>query len=71
MREVFCHGVASVFCEEGNRRKGYAGRMMGELGGRLRVWQVGDEEVGFTVLYSDIGKVSGLIRLSFHTKGFF
>ncbi|KAI9782753.1 MAG: hypothetical protein M1835_003945 [Candelina submexicana] len=56
VREVVCHGVASVFCEEGNRRRGYAGRMMRELGKVLRTWQAGEGEVAFTVLFSDIGK---------------
>ena len=38
--------------------RGYAQRMMGELGKALRTHQIeGEEECLFTVLYSDIGKV--------------
>lgn len=53
------HGIASVFTEEGYRGKGYASRMMREVGGRLRGWQAGEgegKESLFSVLYSDIGK---------------
>jgi GNAT superfamily N-acetyltransferase len=56
--EITTHGVGSVFCREEYRRRGYAGRMMSELGKELETWQ---QEKGkrsrFTVLYSDIGKV--------------
>jgi hypothetical protein len=57
VQDVVTHGVASVFCPESKRKKGYAGRMMSELGPRLRTWDVKDEEQSaFSVLYSDIGK---------------
>ncbi|KAI9722014.1 MAG: hypothetical protein M1812_001974 [Candelaria pacifica] len=56
VKEVVCHAVASVFCEENNRKRGYAGRMMRELGEVLRTWQAGEGEVAFSVLFSDIGK---------------
>jgi hypothetical protein len=53
VEEVVSFGVCSVFCPEGSRKRGYAGRMMEELGKRL------DKEGGvFSVLFSDIGKVS-------------
>jgi hypothetical protein len=35
VREVVCYGVASVFCSEELRGRGYAGRMIEELGKRL------------------------------------
>ncbi|KAK1821655.1 hypothetical protein LTR12_003883 [Friedmanniomyces endolithicus] len=51
------HGVASVFCPPKYRGKGYAGRMIGEVGKRLEGWQVGKgERSAFSVLFSDIGK---------------
>ncbi|KAL1891847.1 hypothetical protein Sste5346_007391 [Sporothrix stenoceras] len=43
------HGIASVFTDPQYRGKGYAGRMLTELGKRLERWQVGSpkhEEVG-------------------------
>ncbi|CAK7227946.1 hypothetical protein SEUCBS140593_006747 [Sporothrix eucalyptigena] len=63
------HGIASVFTDPIYRGKGYAGRMLTELGKQLERWQVSNPahgEVGaeakdgsktlFSVLYSDIGK---------------
>ncbi|AEO66432.1 9da2f94b-c5db-4c39-a2c8-fc685eaa9e0d [Thermothielavioides terrestris] len=65
------HGIASVFTDPAYRGRGYASRMMSELGPRLREWQAGmgrgkgegngegRVEKGhslFSVLYSDIGK---------------
>ncbi|KAK0744082.1 hypothetical protein B0T18DRAFT_392741 [Schizothecium vesticola] len=51
------HGVGSVFTDPRFRGRGYAGRMMREVGERLRGWQAGGEkEVLCSVLYSDIGK---------------
>lgn len=42
------------------RGKGYAARMMKELGTKLDTWQQEDgKRADFTVLYSDIGKVGG------------
>jgi hypothetical protein len=59
VNEVICHGVASVFCPPEYRAKGYARRMLRELGQRLRTWQTEDgHDCLFSVLYSDIGKVS-------------
>lgn len=52
------HGVASVFTEPQFRGKGYASRMMKEVGEVLKKWQAEDEKKTalFSVLYSDIGK---------------
>ena len=58
VEEVVSHGIGSVFCDPQLRGRGYAGRMMRELGQRLDTWR---QEAGistdFTVLFSDIGKV--------------
>jgi hypothetical protein len=72
VREVVAYGVCSVFCREEFRGRGYAGRMMGELGRALEEgWESSghhdDDDVDggfggqgkrprFSVLYSDIGK---------------
>ncbi|KAK0726397.1 hypothetical protein B0T21DRAFT_371493 [Apiosordaria backusii] len=57
VREGVAHGVASVFTDPKYRGKGYASRMMSDLGKRLKDWQGGEEKkVVFSVLYSDIGK---------------
>ena len=51
------HGVGAVFCRPEYRGRGYAGRMMEELGRILRTWQQAEEgSAKFSVLYSDIGK---------------
>lgn len=55
--DVAAHGVASVFCPPEYRGKGYAGRMMAELGERLKGWQTQGQSIFFSILYSDIGKV--------------
>jgi hypothetical protein len=65
VREVICHGVASVFCPPEYRGKGYAGRMIRDLGERLRNWQTDDQDCLFSVLYSDIGKVGSNKRCCF------
>ena len=58
VEEVICYGIGSVFCRNEYRRRGYARRMMKELGKRLEIWGQGKgEKTKFTVLYSDIGKV--------------
>lgn len=57
VEDVVAHGVASVFCPEKLRGKGYAGRMMSEVGKKLEGWQAGEQgKNAFSVLYSDIGK---------------
>lgn len=59
LKEVICHGVGSVFCANHLRKRGYAQRMMTELGEMLKTYQTEDgTECLFSVLYSDIGKVS-------------
>jgi GNAT superfamily N-acetyltransferase len=55
--EVIAHGVGSVFCPPKYRGKGYAGRMIADLGKRLQSWQSdGSQRVLLSVLFSDIGK---------------
>ncbi|KAG9515945.1 hypothetical protein KCU93_g9305, partial [Aureobasidium melanogenum] len=56
VKEVICHGVASVFCPPEYRGKGYAGRMIKDLGEKLHNWQTDGHDCLFSVLYSDIGK---------------
>ena len=58
VEDVFSHGIGSVFCNPQYRRRGYAQRMMEELGKELDTWEQEDgKRTDFTVLYSDIGKV--------------
>jgi GNAT superfamily N-acetyltransferase len=57
LQKVLVHGIGSVFCRKEHRGKGYAGRMMTELGKRLETWQQPNGDKGkFSVLYSDIGE---------------
>ncbi|KAJ4380568.1 hypothetical protein N0V86_003927 [Didymella sp. IMI 355093] len=56
LQEVISHGVGSVFCGQYLRGRGYAQRMMKELGKALQTHQTRDKECLFTILYSDIGK---------------
>ncbi|KAI9821854.1 MAG: hypothetical protein M1827_002436 [Pycnora praestabilis] len=56
VEEVVSHGIGSVFCPPDMRGRGYASRMMKELGKNLQVWQTEGKKCLFTVLYSDIGK---------------
>ncbi|KXT09594.1 hypothetical protein AC579_2512 [Pseudocercospora musae] len=49
VEEVISHGVASVYCPAQYRGKGYAGRMMTELGDRINRWQT---DSGKTALFS-------------------
>src|ERR1700761_2482687 len=57
VEEAVAHGVGSVFCPPENRGKGYAAKMMAELGKRLQTWKADNgKRVLFSVLYSDIGK---------------
>lgn len=57
VEEVIVHGIASVFCPDEYRRRGYGSRHMKELARVLRTWQSGTRKVAGSVLYSDIGKV--------------
>jgi len=55
--KILAHGIASVYTRPEYRGKGYAGRMMAELGRKLESWQQKDQDKGtFSVLYSDIGQ---------------
>lgn len=60
--DALVHGVASVFCAPAYRRRGYAARLMKELGRVLRDWQTAEDQqqkvkcVVGSILYSDIGK---------------
>ncbi|KAH6856144.1 hypothetical protein B0I37DRAFT_300342 [Chaetomium sp. MPI-CAGE-AT-0009] len=56
--EGVAHGIASVFTEPAFRGRGYASRMMRDVGEKLRGWQAAaaKERSLFSVLYSDIGK---------------
>jgi hypothetical protein len=59
LKEVVCHGIGSVYCAKHLRKRGYAQRMMKELGKALRTHQTAEgTESLFSVLYSDIGPVS-------------
>lgn len=63
IKDITSHGVGSVFCNPEYRGRGYAHRMINELGKMLDNWQQkNDERASFTVLYSDIGKVRGHIQ---------
>jgi hypothetical protein len=57
LQEMVSHGVGSVFCGQHLRGRGYAQRMMKELGKALQFHQIDSRECLFTILYSDIGKV--------------
>jgi GNAT superfamily N-acetyltransferase len=59
--EGITHGIGSVFSQPKYRGKGYASRMLRELGPILKEWQVdqnipGKRSCPFSILYSDIGK---------------
>ncbi|KAJ8118247.1 hypothetical protein OPT61_g746 [Boeremia exigua] len=56
VQEAVSHGIGSVFCGQYLRKRGYAQRMMKELGKTLRTHQADESECLFTILYSDIGK---------------
>lgn len=63
VEDVVSHGIGSVFCNPQYRRRGYAQRMMEELGKKLDTWNQEDgKRTDFTVLYSDIGKVCKSLR---------
>lgn len=62
LEDVVSHGIGSVFCNPDYRRRGYAQRMIEELGKKLDTWNQEDgKKTEFTVLYSDIGKVCKII----------
>lgn len=58
VEEVISFGIMSVFCDPALRGRGYAARMMKELGKKLDYRdQKHEQKTQFTILYSDIGKV--------------
>ena len=57
VEDVVAHGIGSVFCPPKARGRGYAGRMMTEVGKKMKDWQTHNgSHALFSVLYSDIGK---------------
>jgi hypothetical protein len=64
--EVAVHGIGSVFCDPQFRGRRYAQRMMRELGTILDAGFQQEKGVKgvFSVLYSDIGKVRNVFRIS-------
>jgi len=57
VEEIISHGIGSVFCNTAYRNRGYAQRMITELGTKLDIhMQDEGRRAHFTVLYSDIGK---------------
>jgi hypothetical protein len=64
-QETITHGIGSVFCAPHLRGRKYAQRLMQEVGKALQTHQTSKEkECLFTVLFSDIGKVSGSIAFT-------
>jgi len=58
VHEVITHSIGSVFCAPHLRRRGYAQRLMQEVGKALKTYQMKDgQENMFSILFSDIGKV--------------
>jgi predicted GNAT family acetyltransferase len=56
MAEVITHGVASVYTNTKHRGRGYASRLMRELGEVLLTWKPETTSCVVSVLFSDIGK---------------
>lgn len=63
LTDGIAHGIGAVFTDPRYRGRGYASRMLKELGPVLKTWQVGPHPgqteaaaALFSVLYSDIGK---------------
>ena len=56
VQERIVHGVASVYCSEKLRGRGYAGRLLKELSKELRTWQTHNLPCAGSILYSDIGR---------------
>jgi GNAT superfamily N-acetyltransferase len=56
LTSIQAHGIASVYTRPEHRGKGYASRMMQDLGKRLEIWQSPNGEPNqFSCLFSDIG----------------
>jgi GNAT superfamily N-acetyltransferase len=59
VEDIIAHGIGSVFVRPEFRGRGYAGRMMHELGKKLETWQAEKlprKQGVFSVLFSDVGK---------------
>ena len=61
LKKVVTHAMTNVFCREDYRGKGYAGRLMEEMGKVLPNHQFradipGEKESRFSILWSDVGK---------------
>lgn len=58
LEKILSHGIGSVHCRPEYRGRGYAVKMVKELGKKLETWQQLKSNKGkFSVLYSDIGPV--------------
>jgi GNAT superfamily N-acetyltransferase len=56
LEKLVTHGIGSVFCRSDYRGRGYASRMMTDLGKRLETWQQSKgSRAAFSCLWSDIG----------------
>ncbi|RFN45012.1 lysine acetyltransferase protein [Fusarium flagelliforme] len=56
VEDAIVHGIASVFCFEEHRGRGYAARHMTEMSKALRNWKSEQGVIIGSILYSDIGK---------------
>lgn len=57
IKRLLAHGIGSVFCRHEYRGRGYASRMMRELGKTLETWQqLKGTKSTFSMLWSDIGR---------------
>ncbi|KIN00205.1 hypothetical protein OIDMADRAFT_104172 [Oidiodendron maius Zn] len=57
VKDIITHGIGSVFADPKYRGRGYAGRMLRDVGEKLKTWQTNEgTECLFSILYSDIGK---------------
>ncbi|TVY43265.1 Lysine acetyltransferase, partial [Lachnellula subtilissima] len=56
VQEGIVHGIGSVFSSPAYRGRGYATRMLSDLGPILNTWQQEAGKSHFSILYSDIGK---------------
>lgn len=54
--ETITHGIASVYCDPKYRGRGYASRLIKELGEVLPTWQTDTMKCAASVLFSGIGK---------------
>ena len=65
LEDAVSHGIGSVYCNPDYRGRGYAQRMIDELGKNLDTWNQDDgKKTNFTVLFSDIGKVCNSVSRS-------